>query len=210
MNDYTYEISHLLDAKYRLRQAKSQIKADEERAALVAVAARIQEKQHEADLAFAKDLALAHAKGVPQTVLRKQVLRTNDWGTWVYWRDLAKIEPDRVQIAKAKEATAKANAHFLWHDTTTPYTFDVVKDQSGLTVTPIPAKVEAATPKDWQGKEDFFAEVSRGDYPEFGGLLAFQRYVNAEVKRAFEAGEIPEIISEYDALQRAKKNNDNA
>lgn len=163
------------------------------------------------ELKFANHLAAVKERdGIPVSIIQDHVLRTRTWSRWEKWRDLAGLEPEMVAAESGREAKRKAEAHFLWLGTTDPYTFDVVKDQSGLTVTPVLAKVEAATPKDWQGKEDFFAEVPRGDYPEFGGLLAFQRYVNAEVKRAFEAGEIPEIISEYDALQRTKKNNENA
>jgi hypothetical protein len=162
---------------------------------------RTKSRQDDVKVALAKEFRRYVEAGMPRYVIQK-VLGTKDWNTYKEWVRLGDI-PTATDIKAEKRV---ADSHFLWHDTTDPYTFDVVKDATGLTVTPVLAKVEAATPKDWQGKEDFFAEVPRGDYPEFGGFLAFQRYVNAEVKRAFEAGEIPEIISEYDALQRAKKN----
>ena len=55
----------------------------------------VEEANRDVEMRFARLLKEAHEAGVPQARLRSEVLRTNEWSRWTYWRDMAGIEPVR-------------------------------------------------------------------------------------------------------------------
>lgn len=88
-------VIELEDAKARMIEAKRRIRSDAEREAKRVAALKAADLIEQVEVEFARKLADAHAAGVPQAVLRSQVLRTNDWATWTKWRDLAGIQRER-------------------------------------------------------------------------------------------------------------------
>ena len=82
-------------ARYRMQTAKKRIKAEVRRKYEARIAQEVAEATRDAEIEFARALARVHEEGVSQAILRKEVLRTGVWSIWTYWRDLAKIEPER-------------------------------------------------------------------------------------------------------------------
>lgn len=134
MTDHTYTVAALQDARGRLMDTKRQIKSEEERKAKAAAQIVIAERIRDAEIAFAKELARANAEGVPQSVLRRDVLRTNTWDVWTYWRDLAEIEPERVIIRNAKAEREALNAGSRWD--LVEGLFYLQKDKTGQKIEP--------------------------------------------------------------------------
>lgn len=189
-HDYTYVVSGLQDAKYRMREAKRAIKSEEEHKALQAAKIRIEERSREVEFSFARDLALAAAQGVPQTILRKEVLRTNDWGIWSYWRDLAEIEPERVSVKNAKEAERRANSPFQWSDDYS--TLTIVKNSAGESVEPV--LYYMSTNRKIQGKWWPDSSLTPGQSMSEIERAArktdpvWSKYLSDEIQRAIDAG----------------------
>ena len=88
-------VIELEDAKAQMIEAKRRIRSETEREAKRVAALKAADRIEQVEVEFAGKLADAHAAGVPQAVLRSQVLRTNDWGTWTKWRDMAGIQRER-------------------------------------------------------------------------------------------------------------------
>ena len=82
-------------ARYRMQAAKKRIKAEVRRKYEARITQEVAEATRDAEIEFARALAKVHEEGVSQAILRKEVLRTGVWSIWTYWRDLAKIEPER-------------------------------------------------------------------------------------------------------------------
>lgn len=116
MTDYTAWVIELEEAKAAMIAAKKAVKSEAERKAKKQAALEIRDAIQEIEAAFAKRLALANAEGVPQAILRRDVLRTGDWGTWVKWRDLAEIEPERTVLKNTRAEKARENAIFFWNE----------------------------------------------------------------------------------------------
>lgn len=131
--DITMQVIEAQDARSRMQEAKKRIKAEVKRKYEARITQEVAERSAEAEYEFARTLAKVHASGVSQAVLRRDVLRTNVWGVWTYWRDLAEIEPERKIIrdekAERKAAEAFAKSHFRWSDDYATVT--VVKNSSG-------------------------------------------------------------------------------
>ena len=83
------------DARHWMQTAKKRIKAEVRRKYEARIAQEVAEATRDAEIEFARALAKVHEEGVSQATLRKEVLRTGVWSIWTYWRDLAKIEPER-------------------------------------------------------------------------------------------------------------------
>ena len=127
--DVTSLVIEAQDARSRMQEARKRIKAEVQRKYAAQINAEIAERVLDAEYEFAKTLARVHASGLPQRTIRSEVLRTNVWDTWVKWRDLAQIEPERVTVAKAKEVTRQANASTIFDRDA--LTLTVRKDQNG-------------------------------------------------------------------------------
>lgn len=178
MTDWTARVIELEDAKSAMIAAKKQIKAEEERKALRAAREAIEARTEEIEHSFAKRLALANSEGMPQALIRKEVLRTNDWGTWVKWRDLAEIEPERVVVRNAKaEREAAENAPFVWDFENRTLTVRI--DRKGVRLSN-PWVLTDFTYDRYGGMYRY-----KGDADRFEGLR-----ISDEIERAVNAGEI--------------------
>lgn len=131
--DVTMQVIEAQEARSRMQEAKKRIKAEVKRKYEARITQEVAERSAEAEYDFARTLARVHSSGVSQAILRRDVLRTNVWGVWTYWRDLAEIEPERVTISNAKkereQAEAFAKSHFRWSDDYATVT--VIKNAKG-------------------------------------------------------------------------------
>lgn len=188
--DVTSLIIEAQDARARMQEAKKRIKSEVRRKYEQAIARDVAEAVADAEIEFARTLARVHASGVSQALLRREVLRTNVWGEWVRWRDLADIAPERVTVANAKEARRLENARWIWD--LDAGTFTVQKNTKGETIDP-PLVYPISTIRERRngrvlgdtGDDNYEMDVWRSD----PGL---SREVEKEMRRAKEAGEIDE------------------
>lgn len=112
--DVTTLVIELEEARYRMQEAKRRIKSEVEREHKIAIRREVADRTADAEAEFARKLAMAYAAGLPQSVLRTKVLRTGDWGRWVYWRDLAGIPPERVSVASAAREAEKPRVEHIF------------------------------------------------------------------------------------------------
>lgn len=112
--DVTTLVIEAQEARARMQEAKKRLKAEVRIKYEAAMNRDIAAGSAEMEMTFAQTLARVHAQGVSQTILRREVLRTNVWGEWTKWRDLAEIEPERVTAANAKQARKLANLPYRW------------------------------------------------------------------------------------------------
>lgn len=105
--DVTMQVIEAQEARSRMQEAKKRIKSEVRRKYESRIAEEVAERTQDAEIEFAKTLARVHASGVSQATLRRDVLRTNVWSVWTYWRDLADIEPERVTAGKEREETKR-------------------------------------------------------------------------------------------------------
>lgn len=138
--DVTDLIIEAQDARAKMQRAKKDAKEEVRRKYEAAMTREVAELSREAEYAFAQTLARVHAAGVKQGVLRKEVLRTNVWDIWTYWRDLAEIEPERVTIRNAKAERELAASPFRWAEDYS--TLTVVKDSTGADIEPLVMRIE--------------------------------------------------------------------
>ena len=132
--DVTMQIIEAQDARARMQDAKKRIKSEVRRKYEARMAQEIAEASQDAEIEFARTLARVHAAGVSQALLRREVLRTNVWSVWTYWRDLANIEPERISTAAAKAASAKSKAGYRWEictDNPVGYALVLTRNQKG-------------------------------------------------------------------------------
>lgn len=138
MTDYTSEISRLQRARIEMQSAKKLAEIEVKEKYAVKIRDEIKRRTAEAELEFAHELADAHARGVPQSLIRSEVLRTNVWSRWTYWRDLAEIEPDRVISVNRREQSRLESA-----------VFRISEDRAVLTVTQFRGGVVLDTPVEY-------------------------------------------------------------
>ena len=191
MEDVTAAVIRLERAYESMMIARRRV-ADEVRAEYRAVIRReIERRQEDIEREFAKELALENARGLPGSVIRKNVLHTEDWGRWKKWRDLAEIEPERVQIQNAKKEAALAASPFRWADdystlTVLKYgdtTLDepVVFDMSTNQINPIHGMF-------WPDSQDEDAE--REARKVAGGVKPWLKFIDAEIRSRIDAGNV--------------------
>lgn len=136
MTDYTAEIAEL-EAAYRANRVANASIATEVRSKYrTIIADEIRRRKQEVDLDFAHTLARVKARtDMPLGVIQEHILHTKAWDRWVYWRDLANIEPERVSVSAARDAKRIAGS---------PFRFSA--DYSTLTVTKDSTGAELAEP----------------------------------------------------------------
>lgn len=123
MTDYTVVVTELQMARSAYRKVKKDVAADVRSEFEVAILKEIGTRTKAAEAEFATRIQAAVASGVPQSIIRKEVLRTNDWDTWVHWRDLAGVDPERVTRDNAREAKLLADRPYRWSDDFTEVTW---------------------------------------------------------------------------------------
>lgn len=194
MTDWTALVIELEEAKSAMITAKKVVKADADREARRVARENVREKVEELEYAFAKRLAAANAQGLPQSVIRKEILRTGDWDTWVKWRDLAQIEPERVVIENLKRAKADAERPYRWAD-----------DYSALTI--LRVNGEEITPfivRDWSVGNGP-VQISYADkfiwlFQSAGlSMKDFDAAAISAIESAYSQGLIPARKSDWDA-----------
>lgn len=194
--DATMLVIEAQDARGRMQDAKRQIKAEVRRKYEAQMKQEIADRAADAEAEFARVLARVHAAGVSQAVLRREVLRTNVWSTWTYWRDLAEIEPERVSIAAAKKKAARTNGPFRWSDDYA--TLTVVKDSKGRDIEPV---VFPMSKNRWVASVGRWWPTTGTEYenglsqPERAARKAdaqFSQMVSDEIQARIDAGEVPE------------------
>lgn len=112
--DYTAEIVALQAARTALQVSEKTIAAEVKARYRDIARKEIETRIADNKIDFARKLKVAHEAGVPSSLLRSDVLRTNSWDRWIYWRDLAEIEPDRVTVGNAKAAKASREKGFTF------------------------------------------------------------------------------------------------
>lgn len=114
--DYTSQIYALQNARGDMQAAKARNRAEITARYKAKIDLEIKQADRSAELEFARLLREANESGVPQSLLRSEVLRTNVWSRWTYWRDLAEIEPERKVMSDAKAERDKYKAAYRWDD----------------------------------------------------------------------------------------------
>lgn len=138
MNDYTAAVIRLENAYSSMQIARKRV-ADEVKAEFQrAIRDEISRRQYEIEHDFAKALRLETERGLPGAVIRAEVLRTQDWGRWKKWRDMADIEPERVTRSNAREENRLASLTYRWDeaDTAFGYALVLLKDEQGNRIEP--------------------------------------------------------------------------
>lgn len=192
--DVTMQVIEAQDARSRMQEAKKRIKAEVKRKYEARITQEVAERSAEAEYEFARTLAKVHASGVSQSILRRDVLRTNVWGVWTYWRDLAEIEPERKIIrdekAERKAAEAFANSHFRWSDDYATVT--VVKSVKGEELeTPVEYDMSTNQIVGEYYWPDAVSESAERAAWGIDGLPAWKRHLHAEIEAQIEAGNVP-------------------
>ena len=189
MQDVTTLIIEAQDARSRMQEAKKRIKAEVRRKYEAQITRETLEATQDAEIEFARTLARVNASGVSQALLRREVLRTNVWSIWTYWRDLAGMEPERVTVANAKRERLLAASPFRWSEDKS--VLSVVKNSLGVDVVP-PLEYDMGTnrlvgkiwwPDPVGGSDSYERAVRKGD-------RSLNDLVSAEIQRAIDAGEI--------------------
>lgn len=191
--DVTMQVIEAQEARSRMQEAKKRIKAEVKRKYEARITQEVAERSAEAEYDFARTLARVHASGVSQAILRRDVLRTNVWSVWTYWRDLAEIEPERVTISNAKkereQAEAFAKSHFRWSDDYATVT--VVRTSEGDELE-TPVIFEAST---IHMKNDMYYALSTSDADEVNAYRgkSYKGWItqlHKELEAQIEAGNI--------------------
>lgn len=189
MQDVTTLIIEAQDARSRMQEAKKRIKAEVRRKYEAQIKRETAEATQDAEIEFARTLARVNAAGVSQALLRREVLRTNVWDIWTYWRDLAGMEPDRVTVNNAKKAAKLENATFLWADDYS--TLTVQKDADGTAIAPLVYMMDTNAKFGgiwWPDATDKDADMAFRQTGEHG--QAYARMVSDEIQRAIDAGHV--------------------
>lgn len=189
--DVTSLVIEAQDARSRMQEARKRIKAEVQRKYAAQINAEIAERVLDAEYEFAKTLARVHASGLPQRTIRSEVLRTNVWDTWVKWRDLAQIEPERVTVAKAKEVTRQANASTIFDRDA--LTLTVRKDQNGKTLE-TPVVYDLTTVRRIGPSRDMWGALpddeARDEAVRREAGQPYFRYLSNEIDRLISSGEV--------------------
>lgn len=192
MQDVTSLIIEAQDARSRMQEAKKRIKAEVRRKYEAQIKRETAEATEDAEIEFARTLARVNAAGVSQALLRREVLRTNVWDIWTYWRDLAGMEPDRVTVQNAKRTAELENATFLWSDDY--LTLTVKRNSRGGVLNP-PVIYDLTTlRKTASGR--WMPDTADADYEHLvrtqDEAYAFGKMVSAEIQRQVDAGHVKE------------------
>lgn len=192
MQDVTSLIIEAQDARSRMQEAKKRIKAEVRRKYEAQIKRETAEATEDAEIEFARTLARVNAAGVSQALLRREVLRTNVWDIWTYWRDLAGMEPDRVTVQNAKRTAELENATFLWSDDY--LTLTVKRNSRGAVLNP-PVIYDLTTlRKTASGR--WMPDTADADYEHLvrtqDEAYAFGKMVSAEIQRQVDAGHVKE------------------
>lgn len=194
MEDYMLVI-RAQNARSEMQEAKKRIKAETRRKYEAMMNADMAEAIEDVELKFARVLAEVHDAGVTQGILRREVLRTNVWNTWTYWRDKANIEPERVTISNARAEKARAEAPFVWNDDYTVLT--VRRDPAGNAL-PTPVDLDrgsmfAMAGKHWfmEGAGEENVKLNNAYFREH--KLAWAKMLDAEITKQFEAGNLADL-----------------
>ena len=189
--DVTSLVIEAQDARSRMQEARKRIKAEVQRKYAAQINAEIAERVLDAEYEFAKTLARVHASGLPQRTIRSEVLRTNVWDTWVKWRDLAQIEPERVTVAKAKEVTRQANASTIFDRDA--LTLTVRKDQNGKTLE-TPVVYDLTTVRRIGPNRDMWGALPDDEDRDMAvrreAGQPYFRYLSNEIDRLISSGEV--------------------
>lgn len=134
MTDYTHQILLGLEAKSKMKLARSTAKTVARSEFETQIKARERDLFSEAESEFAQTIKRLHDSGVPGSVIRREILGTNDWGTWKRWRDLAGVEPEAQMLERLKrEELEEAKPYRVEGDH-----FVLTKDRDGKTISEIP------------------------------------------------------------------------
>ena len=192
MQDVTTLIIEAQEARSRMQEAKKRIKAEVRRKYEAQIKRETAEATEDAEIEFARVLARVNAAGVSQSLLRREVLRTNVWDIWTYWRDLAGMEPDRVTVSNAKKERELGRSPCVWSEDR--LTLTVRKDSKGQEIEPV--VYDMTTNRRIQGRwwPNSGTAAQNGLSDEERTATArdtgFARYVSDEIQRAIDAGEI--------------------
>lgn len=189
MNDVTTLIIEAQEARSRMQEAKKRIKAEVRRKYEAQIKRETAEATEDAEIEFARVLARVNAAGVSQSLLRREVLRTNVWDIWTYWRDLAGMEPDRVTVSNAKKERERENAVFLWSEDYS--TLTVQKDVDGVAFA-APMMYDMTTNAKhgtiwWPDALDRDADMALRQGPRG---IEYARAVSDEIQRAIDSGHV--------------------
>lgn len=188
-HDITSLVIEAQDARSRMQEAKKRIKAEVRRKYEAAMKRDTAEAIQDAEIEFARTLARVNAAGVSQSILRREVLRTNVWDIWTYWRDLAGMDPERVTIQNAKKERERENAVFLWSEDY--QTLTVKKNSKGIALDPAVIYYMGNLRKMgsyWMADtedDDYELAVRKADES-----YAFLKMVTAEIQRVIDAGHL--------------------
>lgn len=192
MQDVTTLIIEAQDARSRMQEAKKRIKAEVRRKYEAQIKRETAEATQDAEIEFARTLARVNAAGVSQALLRREVLRTNVWDIWTYWRDLAGMEPDRVTVRSAKKKAELENSAFIWSEDY--QTLTVKRNTKGETLLPPVVYTMSTKWKSRSGRweaeatDENYERLVRSQDVEY----AFGKMVSAEIQRQIEAGNVKE------------------
>jgi len=191
VRDITALVIRAQDARTRMQEAKKRNKADVKRKYEAMMRTEIATRDEDAEYEFARILKEVHDAGVPQSTLRREVLRTNVWGEWTKWRDLAEIPPQRVAIrnakAEAEAARLAALPYRLVRDADNNLTgvVEFIRDMSGETMPAVPVRYMASAGKlRWtlvnidDGLSGAFTDSGKDGtvYARFGGSEGVERF----------------------------------
>lgn len=102
-------------ARAVMQEAKRRNKATVKAKYEARMRAEIAELNAEVEHTFAKTLERLNENGLTQALIRREILRTNVWSTWTYWRDMAGIAPERVSARLAREAAEAEVSEAVWY-----------------------------------------------------------------------------------------------
>lgn len=190
--DVTTLIIEGQDARSRMQEAKRRNKAEVRRKYEARITQEVADLDAEAEYTFARTLARINASGLSQALIRREILRTNVWDRWTYWRDLAEIAPERVSIANAKAereaAEEREKITFDWRGGVLYVLKNPVTGEKLPHEIAIPYFRESGA----YWADGFDRKMWTTLYPDEDTkeLVWFADGINREVKRAIEAGEV--------------------
>lgn len=195
MAEFDAEIAEL-EAAYRANRVANASIATEVRSKYRSIIAdEIRRRKQEVDLDFAHHLARVKARSdMPLRVIQDHILHTKSWDRWLYWRDLADIEPERVSASAAREAREKAEERekitFDWRD---GVLYVLKNPQTGVALPhdlAIPYVTDSGA---YLGVSSNLLDeawpVLSAEHPEWS-RIGFEMTIASEVQRAVKAGEV--------------------
>lgn len=191
MIDVTNQVADLQRARIEMQTEKKLIEIEVKQRYAQKINEEIRERTETAERIFANKLRDANNSGVPQSIIRKEVLRTNTWERWTYWRDLAQIEPDRVVATNAKAARDLANSPFRWSEDYA--TLTVLRDSTGAEIVePLiyDLSTNVKTPQGLYWPDPSNMSNERAVISED---LGYKKFLSAEIAAQIEGGNVSAI-----------------